>query len=171
MVNGQWVIVKGCSWKPQWPAHSQQRLHHKPFVSKNSSMGRCVDKGVNFSSWMGTWIQWAMVEFLFPSNVSITNPLFQKILPWDVAPIKGLIFRVEWVQGFNGQWWMVNGQPFYRLQKTIEYSAITLSVINYSVIHYSSPLLNSHPSPPQPAGCVTATPLLLLLFKNLLRHF
>jgi hypothetical protein len=27
------------------------------------------------------------------------------------------------------------------------------------------------PSPPQPAGCVTATPLLLLLFENLLRHF
>jgi hypothetical protein len=33
------------------------------------------------------------------------------------------------------------------------------------------PLLNSLPSPPQPAGCVTATPLLLLLFENLLRHF
>ena len=31
--------------------------------------------------------------------------------------------------------------------------------------------LNSSPSPPQPAGCVTATPLLLLLFENLLRHF
>jgi hypothetical protein len=32
-------------------------------------------------------------------------------------------------------------------------------------------LFFSYSSPPQPAGCVTATPLLLLLSQNLLRHF
>ena len=31
--------------------------------------------------------------------------------------------------------------------------------------NHQYPLLNSLPSPPQPAGCVTATPLLLLLFN------
>ena len=38
-------------------------------------------------------------------------------------------------------------------------------------IHHSFYLFISYDSPPQPAGCVTATPLLLLLLKNLLRHF
>ena len=32
-------------------------------------------------------------------------------------------------------------------------------------------LLNLLSPPPQPAGCVTATPLLLLLSKNKLSHF
>jgi hypothetical protein len=32
-------------------------------------------------------------------------------------------------------------------------------------------LVNSLPSPPQPAGCVAGTPLLLLLSKNMLRIF
>ena len=50
-------------------------------------------------------------------------------------------------------------------------SSSTLSVINFSVINYSGAFFNLSPSPPQPAGCVTATPLLLLLFENLLRHF
>jgi len=38
-------------------------------------------------------------------------------------------------------------------------------------LYYSFCLFISYASPPQPAGCVTATPLLLLLFENLLRHF
>jgi hypothetical protein len=49
-----------------------------------------------------------------------------------------------------------------------ENSACTLSVFSYplSLIHYPffGAILNLLPSPPQPAGCVTATPLLLLLF-------
>ena len=67
---------------------------------------------------------------------------------------------------------MVNGEStsIFLLLTYNANSSSTISVFNYqlSVIFY---LLNSYPSPPQPAGCVTATPLLLLLSQNLLRHF
>jgi hypothetical protein len=50
-----------------------------------------------------------------------------------------------------------------------------MSVFNYPLTiqlsQYSFNLFFSYFSPPQPAGCVTATPLLLLLSQNLLRHF
>ncbi len=38
-------------------------------------------------------------------------------------------------------------------------------------LRYSFSLLNSLLSPPQPAGCVTATPLFSPLSKNKLSHF
>jgi hypothetical protein len=53
-----------------------------------------------------------------------------------------------------GEWAMVNGENLIILLLLNYYanSSSTLSVIHFSVIHYPPALLNSHPSPPQPAG-------------------
>ena len=72
---------------------------------------------------------------------------------------------------------MVNGENASSMLFTYcdLYSNNSMSVFNYPLTiplsKYSFNLFFSYFSPPQPAGCVTATPLLLLLSQNLLRHF
>ena len=72
---------------------------------------------------------------------------------------------------------MVNGENASSMLFTYcdLYTNNLMSVFNYPLTiplsQYSFNLFFSYFSPPQPAGCVTATPLLLLLSQNLLRHF
>ena len=70
------------------------------------------------------------------------------------------------------QYHQVSGAMYIKINKLIKLKFfIGLGALCAKTLWYLLSLLNSLLLPPQPAGCVTATPLLLLLSKNMLRIF
>jgi hypothetical protein len=66
---------------------------------------------------------------------------------------------------------MANGSAILLFLSYYADLSSTLSVIRYQLSIFHCPLLFHTLRLHSRRGCVTATPLLLILFKNLLRHF